>query len=693
MPLEFTPPLPNNPSSGVIPSAPATANPKRFKASRWLSMLTGLSVIVATIAVWQALRLQERSRIANAAAYQVEGVKSAIAARMESRLLALVRMGRRWELRGQPPWSEWESDAMLYVQHDAGYSAIAWVDPLSQVRWQVRRDPARARIPVLLPSDAGAALNAARDQNRITLTRVSRLATGEQVFATNIPIFAEQRFSGWLVGIFEVQPLLDEILGEHVAPGYGIGIAEGGRSIYRRGPPPTPVLQASGQVGDIDYQGLKWQVQVSPLPLVLEAAHSPLPSSVLVGGLVLALLLAVSVHLAQIARVRAHDAEEANEELKRQIADRRNAQERVRKLSRAVEQSPIMVLITDTRGAIEYVNPRFSQVTGYALEEVLGKNPRILKSGETPDEVYRHLWATITSGGEWHGELHNRKKNGEQFWEHVAISPIRDESGNVTHFVAEMEDITERKRLEQEVADHNREIAKTQALAAMGQAATMIAHDLRNPLSTIKMNLQILGRSAGAPLSNTENELRQIAMEQVRYMEEVLSDLLAYSYPAQLEPEWLNIDKILEAAILLAQREIEEHRVRVETHYHPGLPTLHGDPNRLRRAFSNLIANAAQGTEGVNGRLPIVHIHTGLQFARDAAEIRVEIHDNGGGIPAGITDRVLEPFFTTRAKGTGLGLPIANRIVSQHRGRLELRSEPDGGTRVIVMLPTGPLQP
>ena len=125
------------------------------------------------------------------------------------------------------------------------------------------------------------------------------------------------------------------------------------------------------------------------------------------------------------------------------------ALETLRKFFRAVEQSPASVVITDTDGTIEYVNPKFTRVTGYSPDEVLGMNPRILKSGEQPPEVYRELWETITAGREWRGEFHNRRKDGELFWEFASISPIVDERGKITHFVAVKEDITERKRAEE----------------------------------------------------------------------------------------------------------------------------------------------------------------------------------------------------------------------------------------------------
>ncbi len=135
----------------------------------------------------------------------------------------------------------------------------------------------------------------------------------------------------------------------------------------------------------------------------------------------------------------------------RDITKRKRAEEELRKLSRAVEQSPTSVIITDLNGDIEYVNPKFTEVTGYSLEEVRGKNPRILKSGETLPEEYRKLWETITSGGEWHGVFHNKRKDGTLFWERASISAVRGSSGAITHFIGIKEDITNQKSLEDQL--------------------------------------------------------------------------------------------------------------------------------------------------------------------------------------------------------------------------------------------------
>ena len=163
----------------------------------------------------------------------------------------------------------------------------------------------------------------------------------------------------------------------------------------------------------------------------------------------------------------------------RDVTERKKADDSLRKLSRAVEESPVSVIITNIAGSIEYVNPKCLEVTGYSYDEVIGQNPNILKSGEQTPEFYRELWETILSGREWHGELHNKKKNGELFWEHASISPIRDEKGDISHFVAVKEDITERKEIERDKARQEKRLHRMHGvLTKLAQSKSLAKGDL-----------------------------------------------------------------------------------------------------------------------------------------------------------------------------------------------------------------------
>lgn len=183
---------------------------------------------------------------------------------------------------------------------------------------------------------------------------------------------------------------------------------------------------------------------------------------------------------------RGYPAESVNErtarteELQEEIIQREKTEGEISRLARAVEQSPAPVVITDSNGNIEYVNPKFVQLTGYTYEESIGQNPRILQSGKQPPELYEELWETITNGKEWRGEFINKKKNGDLYWEDASISPMKNEEGAITHFVGVKEDITERKRAEEtmrQLAYHdpltglpNRLLFKDRLTIALAQA-------------------------------------------------------------------------------------------------------------------------------------------------------------------------------------------------------------------------------
>jgi len=212
---------------------------------------------------------------------------------------------------------------------------------------------------------------------------------------------------------------------------------------------------------------------------------------------------------------------------------RHQAEEQVRKLTRAVEQSPATVVITDTAGRIEYVNPKFTRLTGYRGEEVIGRNPRLLKSGEQSREFYEQLWTTILAGREWRGEFHNRKKNGELFWEFSSISPVRDREGEVTHFVAVKEDVTERKQLEEE---------RERLISELDAFAHTVAHDLKNPLSAVLGFAELLTAEDVALSRKDESESLLSIHQSAKKMHSIIEELLLLAGVRKTEVQARPID-------------------------------------------------------------------------------------------------------------------------------------------------------
>ncbi|OLQ75247.1 PAS domain-containing sensor histidine kinase [Photobacterium proteolyticum] len=370
------------------------------------------------------------------------------------------------------------------------------------------------------------------------------------------------------------------------------------------------------------------------------------------------------------------------------VTEQQMTKDELQRLSHAVEQSQNSVMITDVSGRIVYVNPVFCELTGYGIDEVMGRTPKFLQSGEMPEDSYQALWLALQDGREWRGEFHNRKKNGEMYWERARISPVKNIEGQALYYVAVKQDITEEKRLAGEVERQMRERIQHEKLAAVGKVVNMIAHDLRNPLSSIKMALQIYARKE-------QDELSAISLDQVRYMEAILEDLMTYSRPDQFKPDWLDLNKLVELVTLTQQKLAKEKGVALDISFQPNLPTVYADPVKLRQALQNIIVNAIQAAESTENQSPCVKVATNIMMTEVGTRLLVDIDNNGPAIDPCLTEKVFEPFFTTKAKGTGLGLAIVKRIIDSHEGKIIIKplNQKDSiwqGTRSRIQLPVAP---
>jgi signal transduction histidine kinase len=273
------------------------------------------------------------------------------------------------------------------------------------------------------------------------------------------------------------------------------------------------------------------------------------------------------------------------------------------------------------------------------------------------------------------------------YWEAASISALRDPGGEITHYLAVKSDITERKWLETQIEQRNRELARSQTLAELGRMAAMLAHDLRNPLSSVKMAVQILGKRAA---DAEAQELGRISQEQVRYMEDIITDMLTFARPGDLRLEWLQPRKLLDGAVASVRRRIQEAGAAVEVTCTPGLPTFPGDASKLRQLLVNLLVNALQAVRSRPSGEGRVSLVADLQFAAGGTRIRFRVCDNGEGVDPSEVARLFEPFVTTRTKGTGLGLAIVRQIAESHGGAVSLLPSPSGGACAEVLLPVVP---
>jgi PAS domain S-box-containing protein len=342
-------------------------------------------------------------------------------------------------------------------------------------------------------------------------------------------------------------------------------------------------------------------------------------------------------------------------------------------LKRALDHAAI-VAITDVSGTITYVNEKFCEISGYSQPELLGQDHRIINSGFHPKEFIRNLWRTIAQGRVWHGELRNRAKDGHLYWVDTTIVPFLDDRGKPYQYIAIRSDITARKAAEEQ-------LVKQAALAQVGEMAAIVAHEVRNPLAGIKGAMQILMSRRDA--AEDVAVMRDI-VARIDSLGDLINDLMVFARPRAPRFERLDLQHLIEEAITLVRRDPVGAKVTIALSGAGG--PLTADRELIRSTVFNLLLNAAQALTGIDdGRIVV-----GLELSAAAAVI--EVKDNGPGIPAAIRPRVLDPFFTTKARGGGLGLAIATRTAELHGGSLRVECPPSGGT-VTLTVPTQPTQP
>lgn len=401
------------------------------------------------------------------------------------------------------------------------------------------------------------------------------------------------------------------------------------------------------------------------------------------------------------------------------ITERKRNEEVMHRLSQVVEQSPVSVVITDLMGDIIYVNRRFTEISGYTVDEILGKNPRILKSGFSSPEVYRQLWDAITSGEEWHGVFHNRKKNGALYWESAVIGPIKNHHGTITHFLAIKEDISDKLALESQ-------LRQSQKLEAIGQLAAGIAHEINTPIQYVGDNTTFFKESWKrlAGLLTAAQKLREEitpelvsqtsiedfdrcsrdadveyltrdipraieqTLEGVQRVSQIVRAMKEFSHPGSMEKRAIDLNRAIETTLTICRNEWK-YLATVETHLDPDLPLVPCIEGEINQVLLNLIVNGAQAiSEVVSGEGSMGKIT--LSTCRDGDWAQVSIADTGTGIPEHIRGRVFDPFFTTKevGKGTGQGLMLAHTVVvTKHGGQIWFDSEIGKGTTFFVRLP------
>lgn len=352
-------------------------------------------------------------------------------------------------------------------------------------------------------------------------------------------------------------------------------------------------------------------------------------------------------------------AEEDLGKTMRQLAD----------LKYAIEESSI-VAITDQQGTIQYVNDRFCQISKYSREELLGQDHRIINSGEHPKEFFRDLWKTIGQGKVWKGEIRNRAKDGAYYWVDTTIVPFVNDQGKPYQYVSIRNDITDRKMTEELMRNSER-------LTIVSQLAAGVAHEIRNPLTALKRIVRMLGSKENL---YDAAEYFPVILSELDRIDFIMNEYLMLAKPQVVNFSEKRVSYMLESIVKLLTVHASMNNIRVVTELDPDLPIINCDENQLKQVFINLAKNALEAMP--NGGKLLIQAQQ-----PDPDHILVRFADEGVGIPEEVLAKLGEPFFTTKEKGTGLGLMVSFRIVESHHGTLTFKSQSGQGTTAEILLP------
>lgn len=360
----------------------------------------------------------------------------------------------------------------------------------------------------------------------------------------------------------------------------------------------------------------------------------------------------------------------------RDISEEKAKEAELIRFFNVAENSVNPIQITDLNGKMIYVNRAFEIASGYSKEELLGKNPRIFGSGKLPSSFWDKMWATISSGKVWVGEVENRKKSGEPFYTQLLISPIIEKDGKVSGYFAIHRDLTEKRTLE-------RQLIHTQKMESIGTLAAGIAHEVGNPLASISALVQVAQRNSKDPFVN---EKLSLVKSQITRISKIIRDLVDFSRPSNYELELTDINKVLVEAVEITRVGTKAKDITFETDLSDSIPMLPLIADQIQQVFLNILLNAV---DAISEKKEKKNEKISVSTKADSDWLTITFVDSGPGIKEENLNKIFEPFFTTKkeGKGTGLGLWVSYGIVKSFQGDIKVTSKLNEGTTFIIKLP------
>jgi two-component system, LuxR family, sensor kinase FixL len=358
-------------------------------------------------------------------------------------------------------------------------------------------------------------------------------------------------------------------------------------------------------------------------------------------------------------------------------------------LKSAIDEAAI-IAITDKKGTITYANAKFCAISKYSLEELIGKNHRIINSGHHPKEFFVDMWKTISSGKAWEGEIKNRAKDGSYYWVHTTIVPFLDASGKPEQYVAVRYEITERKIAEEQLKVYSKKLEVSNK--ELQEFASVAAHDLQEPLRKIQAFSDRLKSKAKGTLNEESIDYLDRIQNSASRMQTLINDLLSYSRVTTKAQPFAQVDLnvALKQVVSDLVVRIEQANGKVEV---DKLPNIDADPTQIHQLFQNLISNGLKFHKP--NVPPIVKVSAKVleqsPLGRSGPACQITVEDNGIGFDEKYLDRIFTIFQRLHGRGeyegTGIGLAVCRKIVDRHAGVITAASQPDSGAKFIITLP------
>ncbi len=393
--------------------------------------------------------------------------------------------------------------------------------------------------------------------------------------------------------------------------------------------------------------------------------------------------------LEELVAERTAQLVQTNKSLELEIAERKRAEEEKARLVIAIEQAGEGIIVTNTRGDVQYVNPAFERISGYAKDEIIGRSAPILGSGEHGDDLQRQINQSLRQGGTWKGRITNRRKDGSLYEAELTVSPVKDASGDILNHVCIYLDRTHQAALE-------RQLRQTQKLEAIGTMAGGIAHDFNNILAVISGHTELA--LMGIPKNSTARKNLERVLEASSRAADLVRQIITFSRMGERERKPLSLVPIVKEALKLIRATLPTTiDIRQEISIPPGEDMTMADPTQFHQVLVNLCANAADSMLAQGGILRVILTTLDVDDPHAAQHpdlklgpyVKLTVRDTGQGIDPLLIERIFDPFFTTKkpGEGTGMGLAVVQGIVKDHGGAITVHSEPGKGTAFHVYLP------